>query len=119
MILNQNKLLLIKIAHTLIWAIFVGIIFYILYSGITDRVSAYTWIGIGVIIGEGLVLIIFRMYCPLTVLARKYSDSEKHNFDIFLPEWLARHNKVIFTSLFLLGVALVLYREFTQGSFQV
>ncbi|WP_373018213.1 hypothetical protein [Muriicola sp.] len=112
MIVNQNKLFLIKIAHTLIWAIFVGIIFYILYCGITGRVTIYTWIGIGIIVGEGLVLLLFKMYCPLTVLARRYSDSERHNFDIFLPEWLARYNKVIFTSLFLLGLALVLYQRF-------
>ncbi|WP_372974396.1 hypothetical protein [Muriicola sp.] len=74
--------------------------------------TIYTWIGIGIIVGEGLVLLLFKMYCPLTVLARRYSDSERHNFDIFLPEWLARYNKVIFTSLFLLGLALVLYQRF-------
>ncbi len=106
----RDKLLLIKIVHTVIWVLFVGIIFYILYSGITDRVTVYTWIGIGIILGEGLVLLIFRMYCPLTVLARKYSDSQRHNFDIFLPEWLAKYNKLIFTTLFLIGVVIAVYR---------
>ncbi|GGD49088.1 hypothetical protein [Muriicola marianensis] len=109
---DTQKLLLIKILHTLIWALFVGVIFYILYSGITGRITTFTWIGMGIIVGEGLVLLLFKMFCPLTVLARKYSDSDRHNFDIFLPEWLAKHNKLIFTSLFLLGVVLVLYHRF-------
>ena len=107
---NTRKLFLIKILHTIIWVLFVAVIFYIVYSGITDTVTTYTWIGIGVILGEGLVLLLFKMYCPLTVIARKYSDSQQHNFDIFLPNWLAKYNKLIFTSIFILGVLLVLYR---------
>lgn len=114
----KDKLLLIKIVHTVIWALFVGVIFYILYSGIMGRITTFTWIGMGIIVGEGLVLLLFKMFCPLTVLARKYSDSDRHNFDIFLPEWLAKYNKVIFTSIFLLGVALVLYHQFALGSGQ-
>ena len=104
----SQKLLAIKILHTAIWAFFVGVIFYILYSGITNNITVYTWIGIGLILGEGIVLLIFRMFCPLTIMARKFSDSTKDNF-IFLPNWLARHTKVIFTTIFLCGVALVLF----------
>ena len=107
----SRKLLAIKLVHTAIWAFFVAVIFYVLYSGITDRVTPCTWIGIALILGEGLTLLIFRMFCPLTLMARKYSDSKKDNFDIFLPNWLARHNKVIFTSIFLVAVVLVLYRQ--------
>jgi len=112
---NTHKLLLIKILHTIIWVLFVAVIFYIVYSGLTDSVTTYTWIGIGVILGEGLVLLLFKMYCPLTVIARKYSDSQKDNFDIFLPNWLAKYNKLIFTSIYILGVILVLYRVFSAA----
>ncbi len=107
---SSAKLLGIKLLHTVIWAFFVAVIFYILYSGIADKVNVYTWIGIALIIGEGLTLLIFKMFCPLTLIARKYSDSEKDNFDIFLPNWLAKHNKVIFTSIFIVAVIIVLYR---------
>ena len=107
---SDIKLLTIKLVHTIIWLFFVAVIFYILYTGVTKTVNKYTWIGIGLILVEGLVLLIFRMYCPLTVLARKYSDSEKYNFDIFLPNWLARHNKLIFTTIFLVGLVIVLIR---------
>lgn len=109
---NSTMLILIKVLHSIIWMIFVGIIFYIVYSGATGEITTFTWIAIALIIGEGLVLAIFKMYCPLTVWARKYSDSKAENFDIYLPEWLAKHNKVIFTSIFLAGLILVLWRQF-------
>lgn len=109
--MNQPvNLFIIKLIHTVIWAFFVVVIFYILYSGIVDHITMYTWIGIGLIIGEGLVLLVFRMFCPLTILARKFSDSEKDNFDIFLPNWLAKYNKQIFTPIFLAGLIIVVIR---------
>ena len=107
---SAKKLLTIKLVHTAIWAFFVAVIFYILYSGITDKVNLYTWIGIALIIGEGITLLIFKMFCPLTLIARKYSNSEKENFDIFLPNWLAKNNKLIFTSIFIVAVLIVIYR---------
>lgn len=106
----ESKLLVVKWIHTIIWLFFVMVIFYVLYGGITSDINVFTWIGIGLIVGEGFVLLLFKMYCPLTVIARRYSDSQKDNFDIFLPNWLAKYNKLIFTSIFLLGVMLVIFR---------
>jgi hypothetical protein len=106
-----DKLLTIKIIHTVIWLFFVVVIFYVLYSGISGNINTYTWIGIALVVGEGLTLLVFKMFCPLTLMARKYSDSDKDNFDIFLPNWLAKYNKLIFTSLFVLAVILVVYQS--------
>ncbi|MGB5428630.1 MAG: hypothetical protein WBM94_03080, partial [Eudoraea sp.] len=69
---RPNKLLAIKLIHTLIWMFFVAVIFYVLYSGITGTINTYTWLGIWIVKGEGIVLLLFKMFCPLTVLARKY-----------------------------------------------
>jgi hypothetical protein len=110
----SDKLLAIKWVHTIIWIFFVSVIFYILYSGVTNQINMYTWIAIGLIILEGIILTIFKMFCPLTILARRYSDSENDNFDIFLPNWLAKYNKVIFTTIYLLAVILVLVRIFKK-----
>lgn len=104
-------LLLIKTIHTLIWMLFVSVILYVIYCAVANQVTVFTWIAILSVIMEGLVLLIFKNQCPLTIMARKYSDSTKDNFDIFLPEWLARYNKTIFTSLFLVGVIFVLLRD--------
>jgi len=113
--MNQtHKLFLIKLIHTLIWLFFVAVIFYILYAGICDKITKYTWIGVGLVILEGIVLVVFKMFCPLTIIARKYSSSEKDNFDIFLPNWLAKYNKLIFTTIYAVGLLLVLIRTYLR-----
>lgn len=108
----MKKLTLIKAVHTLIWAFMVSVIFYVVYCGIFDAVNLYTWIAAGIVMMEGLVLLMFKMSCPLTVLARKYSNSTRYNFDIYLPEWLAKYNKEIFTTIYCLGLGLVIVRLF-------
>lgn len=107
----KKQLLAVKLIHSIIWLILATTTFYILYSGLFNRITVYTWIAIATIVGEGIILLIFKWKCPLTVVARRYSDSQKDNFDIFLPEWLARQNKTIFTIIFLTGVLLVVYRK--------
>ena len=109
-ITNSTKLLLIKTLHTVVWVCFVTVIFYILYCGFTSKISGLTGVAIGLVVVEGGVLLVFKRHCPLTLLARNYSDSTQDNFDIFLPNWLARYNQAIFTSIYLFGVFLVGYR---------
>jgi hypothetical protein len=104
------KLVSIKLVHTAIWAVFVTAIGYVIYCGLANDIAQYTWIAAGVVILEGLVLLIFGGRCPLTLIARNYSDSNQENVDIFLPNWLARYNKLIFTSLYVVGLILVGYR---------
>lgn len=106
----HRQLLAIKLIHTIIWVILASAVFYILYSGVFNRIGIYTWIAIGMIVLEGIVLMIFKWSCPLTVVARRYTDATENNFDIFLPEWLAKHNKTIFTTIFLLALVLVIIR---------
>ena len=104
------KLILIKSLHTLIWLFYVFVIFWIWYSGIINNINVYTWICVALVVFEGLVLLIYRWKCPLTIIAQRYTDERRDNFDIYLPEWLARHNKTIFTSIFLGGLILVFFR---------
>lgn len=48
--------------------------------------------------------------CPLTDLAGRYTEERVDNFDIYLPLWLARRNKMIFGTLFAVGELVVLGR---------
>ncbi|MCL2812655.1 MAG: hypothetical protein FWD25_12310 [Clostridia bacterium] len=105
-------LILIKLIHTAIWCVFAAAIFYVLYAGIFDRVTVLVWYCIGLFFVEGLVLLICKWRCPLTIAARKYTNNPKAGFDIFLPAWLAKHNKMIFSILFAIGLVLVLWRVF-------
>lgn len=108
-----RKLFLIRLVHTMIWAFFVLVISYILYAGIFDELGIGVWIAIGLIILEGVVLKLNNGSCPLTPMAAKYTKRRGGNFDIFLPNWLAKNNKIIFGSIWLLGVVLVIYRTLT------
>jgi hypothetical protein len=63
-----------------------------------------------------VVLAFNQMRCPLTSVAARYTDDRLDNFDIFLPEWLARHNKVIFGTLYLAGVLFSIVRWVTLPS---
>jgi hypothetical protein len=106
LVMKERKLLWIKIVHTMIWLFFNVVIFYLLYAVIVNKIDWRVWGCIGLVVIEGLVLAVFNMFCPLTLMARKYSDSSKDNFDIFLPNWLAKYNKLIYTSLF--GIAIII-----------
>ncbi len=104
------KLRVIKIVHTIIWLFYNVVIFYMLYASISNKVDRWLWIGFGLVLLEGLILLICRFYCPLTLLARKYSNDQTDNFDIYLPRWLARHNKLIYTTLVLIILIITIFQ---------
>lgn len=104
---TSQKLTLVKSIHTAIWVFFNLVLIYLYYAVLTDQVGFLFWIGIGLFGLEMLVLLLYRWHCPLTFVARRYSDSPMDNFDIYLPLWLARHNKSIYSALLL--SLLVLY----------
>ena len=106
----MKKLTTIKIIHTAIWLFMNVVIFYLLYAAISNKINKWVWICFGIIVLEGLVLLIFKGICPLTLVARKYSDSSKDNFDIFLPNWLAKYNKLIYTTIFVTIIFLFTYK---------
>lgn len=108
--LALSKLTIIKIGHTIIWIFFNVVIFYLLYAVIVNKIDKLVWIGVSIILMEGMVLLAFRNMCPLTLIARKYSDSSKANFDIYLPNWLAKNNKLIYTSIFIFIIIALIYR---------
>ena len=103
-------IILIKTTHTIIWVGFNFIIFYILYAGISGEIGRPVWIAIGIVLIEGLILTINKAACPLTNIARRYTDDKADNFDIYLPHWLARYNKQIYTPIFIVGFILVITR---------
>jgi hypothetical protein len=112
----KSNLIIIKIIHTIIWLFLNAVLFYIAYAVIVNKIDKYVWIGIAFIIGEGIVLAIFKKMCPLTIIARKYSDSKKDNFDIYLPNWLAKYNKLIYTTFFIIILFGIVYRVLNSSS---
>ena len=96
--------------HTIIWIFFNVVLIYMAYAVIVNKIDKFVWMGIALIIIEGIVLLIFKKMCPLTIIARRYSDSTKDNFDIYLHNWLAKNNKLIYTTFFIIIICGLIYR---------
>ena len=92
----------VKLAHTAVWGFFVAAICATPVFGWLGRYRAAAWCA-GVVFAEVLVLAANRWRCPLTAVAARFTDDRADNFDIYLPLWLARHNKTLFGGLYLLG----------------
>ncbi len=104
------RLTIIKAIHTTIWLFFNVVLSYMAYAVIVNKIDYRVWVGLSLIGLEGIILVLFRMSCPLTLIARKYSNSPKDNFDIYLPNWLARNNKLIYTIILGIIVCMLIYR---------
>lgn len=55
------------------------------------------------------MLLVNGWSCPLTAVASRYTERREDNFDIYLPRWLAKHNKIIFTPLFVAGAVYTVF----------
>jgi hypothetical protein len=88
------------------------IFIYMAYAVIVNKIDRYVWIGIALFSFEIIVLLIFKNSCPLTIIARRYSNSTKDNFDIYLPNWLAKNNKVIYSVFLVVFTCGLVYRIF-------
>jgi hypothetical protein len=106
----QSRVLLgIIVLHTVIWAFFAACI---LALPVAATLRRFDWAAIltGLTLIELCALAFNGGRCPLTDIAAKFSQSQELGFDIYLPHWLARHNKAIFGTLFVLGECLVLWK---------
>jgi hypothetical protein len=97
----------IKLLHTLIWAFLTASILALPVLGVLRR---FRWAAIltGIVLLECGVLAVNGGRCPLSDLAARFTDDRAHNFDIYLPNWFAQHNKTIFGLLFVAGELVVL-----------
>lgn len=93
----------VKLLHTVVWALFAGCIVALPVLVFRGQLRV-AWILVAIVTMEVAVLLANRFRCPLTGVAARYTDDRRANFDIYLPEWLARQNKMIFGILFVAGV---------------
>jgi hypothetical protein len=105
---SARALTVIRMLHTTIWGFFASSIVAIPIATLRGELDAALWMSLFVW-GEVGVLLLNRMRCPLTIVAARYTDDRADNFDIYLPRWLARHNQLIFGTLFV-GSQILLLR---------
>jgi polyferredoxin len=99
----------IKVVHTVVWALFAGCILAIPVVTWYGELRAAAWLS-AIVFVEVLILLFNRWSCPLTPVAARYTADRRANFDIYLPEWLARHNKTIFGALYVAGLVYAVTR---------
>lgn len=106
---TTNRLRAVRLLHTLAWAFFAACVVAIPVAAWAGRIAIAARL-IGIVFVEVLILAANAWSCPLTAVAARYTDDRRANFDIYLPEWLARHNKSIFGALYVAGAVMTAVR---------
>lgn len=112
--LDSDRLKTIKAVHTAVWFFFVICILGIPVASWRNQHSMAFCMA-GIVFIEVVVLVFNGWRCPLTPIAARYTSDRQANFDIYLPVWLAKHNKLIFGVLYAAGVVFALAR-WSQGA---
>lgn len=101
-------LVFLKIVHTFVWVVMAASNFLAFYFALLGRFDAWFWIPASLLIFETFIILFNQWKCPLTDITEKYTEDRRPNFDIYLPEWLARYNIKIFTVLIMVEIIIVL-----------
>ena len=110
---SHTALAAIKLLHTTVWFVLAAAIVAIPIVGALNHYQWAAALSVMIVI-ECIVLAANQGRCPLTGLAARYTEQRAANFDIYLPLWLARRNKTIFGTLFVVGGLFVLARWMTS-----
>ena len=89
--MENKKVFTVKFIHAILFWFMVFCLFYILYAAAT---RTYDWTLLtagGVIIIEGLAIVLNYGRCPLTTLAEKYGAKNGAVTHLFMPKWLSRY----------------------------
>lgn len=89
----------IKAIHTFIWVIMAASNFIAFYFAFIGRFDVWFWIPCLLILSEIFIILFNEWHCPITPIAAKYTEDRRSNFDIYLPEWLAKYNVKIFSGI--------------------
>ncbi len=105
----DHLLTAIKLLHTAVWAVLAGCILALPVMAFLRRFRWAFFLSAIVVFECGL-LAANRGQCPLTSWATPFTENRAASCDIYLPDWLARNNKAIFGTLFVVNELIVLWR---------
>jgi hypothetical protein len=100
----------IKLVHTLIFWILSACVVYALFSGFANRIDIWTWVAVGLLLVESVVLVVSGWTCPLTILAERQGALRGSVTDIFLPKWFADRIFPICGTLYALAIVVIIWR---------
>jgi hypothetical protein len=108
-----RSLIFIKVVHSLaFWFLSVANLI-VLSSALSGRISTLTWVALGVLLIEGIVLILNGWQCPLRTYAEDIGAVSGQVTDIFLPKWFANRIFPICGGLLAFSVLLLVVRLLT------
>jgi hypothetical protein len=102
-------LIAIKLLHTVVWALLAGCIVALPFAAWKRRFGVAAFLTLIIVVECG-ILALNGGRCPLTDLAARFTTERADNFDIYLPLRLARHNKTIFGTLFVVSEVFVVWK---------
>ncbi len=112
---DDQKVLLIKVTHSLIFWLMSGCVAYIYYAALARTGGWYPYLAIGLVCAEGAALMLNRGRCPLTTLALRYGAARGTVTDIFLPGWAAARVFPVCGALFVIGAGIFLFNRALLG----
>ena len=105
---------LLRAAHVVLGILFTLMLGWLLYEGISGRITVASWIAVGLFLVEGVILMVNRWNCPLTYLTETLGSEHGRVTDLFLPKFVADHAFQVFGAAFAVGFALFLFRILTD-----
>ena len=106
----KPTIFLIKFVHTVIFWILSSCVLYALFSGITGRITTWTWVAVGLLFLESVVLVASGWTCPLTIYAERSGALRGSVTDIFLPKWFADRIFPVCGTLYALAIVVIIWR---------
>lgn len=107
---DAQKLALIRTIHTIIYVVMALSTFTLVFAGATGFSGWWLWLALVLLAIEVVVFAGNGFKCPLTALAVRYGAVKGYAFDTYLPESVMRHTFWFFTSVMVLGLALLAAR---------
>jgi hypothetical protein len=101
---------MIKLVHTIIYLLMSGLLLGFLYEVIADRITLMTWLAVGVLLIEGIVLMVNGWHCPLETYGKGIGAIRADEADIYLPKWFANQIFPVSSSLFAFALVLLGFR---------
>ncbi|MHC5036244.1 MAG: hypothetical protein ACYTHM_02930 [Planctomycetota bacterium] len=76
--------LFFRALHVLFGLYLFTILGIVYYCGITGETGVFLWIAAGSLLAEGLILLLWRGRCPISLVQERHGD-DKGFFGLFLP----------------------------------
>ena len=100
----NKKVFVIKFIHSILFWFMVFSLFYILYCAVTGKYDWTLIIAIGIILLDGLSIVLNHGRCHLTTLAERYGAENGSVSDIFWPRRCTRYVFKFFTVVFAIEI---------------